>query len=348
MESLRTPFFDMSDDDEDGSDIMPVMSSDEEEEDVGDLILTQVVRGPCWFSVLALLPSFFGRTNRPSSPPHHTTTPHQVGQMHEKQAVTGGTALAVPGSPKAKVSAMDQREHALLDKRWATRAEAVTDIKLFMTAQGKQGIIDPHTKGGSNFMIVCNTRLTEKLEIGINGKAATKMCRRVDPAVSCKFQVPVAKSKGKSNMVKPWAVQQRNTELIHLNCVGVPHVSTREVVQMDVFQKVVNANRKASMKDMDRGRSASGREATVQLEAVFCPRRRSANRVCRQATTRAHAQTSSGASKVLQWRHRCRLTVISSDHCTYTADRASGNARSDLFYPPYTPFWGRLSEATPL
>lgn len=172
--------------------------------------------------------------------------------MSENQEIVGGAALAVPGSPSANSREVSHEDTALLGTTWASRSEAVTDIKYFFTGQGKQALIDPNTKGGRNFKLVCSTRLMAKEEIGIKGSSTgkVKVCRRIDPHASCQAQVSVVKSRQAGNAM-PWNIQAKNTNLEHLNCGGKAHVTGREIVKTEAFQEILARNRKAPKKELN-------------------------------------------------------------------------------------------------
>ena len=125
----------------------------------------------------------------------------------------------------------------LLRSSWASRAEAVTAVKQFFTGQGKQALIDPQTKGGRSFMMVCSTRLQQKAKMTMHD------------ATACQAQVMLTKST-KAGELKPWRIHAKRTHLEHMNCAGKAHVTTREVVEMEVFQDLVKRNKRASRNDI--------------------------------------------------------------------------------------------------
>ena len=145
--------------------------------------------------------------------------------------------------------------------RCSTRSTAAPSSRApqFFAGQGKQGLIDPHTKGGRAFTVVCSTRLMDKEQIGIKGDTSgkTKECRLVNTHSQCKCQVKAIKSTSKT-VELPWGIQIKNTELGHKNCSGMSKVSMREVVHNGLFVDLIGADRKASKKAMNKTLKGAG------------------------------------------------------------------------------------------
>jgi hypothetical protein len=166
----------------------------------------------------------------------------------------GGMRLKAPLSPSATAKTSSVKHHPILNKRWATRADGVTAIKLWASSTGHTFIIEPHTKGGRNFKMVCKERLKKVvIAVKVKGGLAPKMKEvlMVDDDVVCKAQIPVVRSKAGRFSATPWSAQTKNTELNHKNCFGSGGKMTRrEVVMSAPFQQAISSNKAASSKSL--------------------------------------------------------------------------------------------------
>ena len=162
-------------------------------------------------------------------------------------------------------------ENPLLSMRWATRPDAVTAVKLWASANGKEFLIEPHTKGGSNFLMVCKERLKKMIvavKVKMGAAAKTKEVKKVDDNVSCKAQIMLTKSSSGKFSSTPWSIQKKNTELGHKNCLGESKMTCREVVKSAVFQGVIAVNKMAPARELRATMKKEGVDMNASLAYV--------------------------------------------------------------------------------
>jgi hypothetical protein len=155
--------------------------------------------------------------------------------------------------------------------RWATRPDAVTAVKLWASANGKEFLIEPHTKGGSNFLMVCKERLKKMIvavKVKIGAAAKTKEVKKVDDNVSCKAQIMLTKSSSGKWSSTPWSIQLKNTELGHKNCLGESKMTCREVVKSAAFQSVIAVNKMAPARELQAMMKKEGVDMNASLAYV--------------------------------------------------------------------------------
>ena len=208
----------------------------------------------------------------PSTSTTTTTTTIKVNTEHEDQKALapGGMKLGLSTEPTA-TSKGSSGENPLLSMRWATRPDAVTAVKLWASANGKEFLIEPHTKGGSNFLMVCKERLKKMIvavKVKIGAAAKTKEVKKVDDNVSCKAQIMLTKSSSGKWSSTPWSIQLKNTELGHKNCLGESKMTCREVVKSAAFQSVIAVNKMAPARELQAMMKKEGVDMNASLAYV--------------------------------------------------------------------------------
>ena len=100
------------------------------------------------------------------------------------------------------VKTEDSFSTSILSRRWATRAEAVTSLKLHSTMLGKKIILDRIRSGKLAVVMVCSTH--GQIHVG--------------QRFACSYRVVLRKSKAKSGSYAkfPWAIKQGYSKVMDL------------------------------------------------------------------------------------------------------------------------------------
>ena len=125
----------------------------------------------------------------------------------------------------------------LLRTRWASRAEAVTAIKLHSTMQNHRVMINTKKSNDRKLLLECWSKHGKVVAASSKSKGASSTSNgasstSVDPRFVCDYSVRLRKSKAKGGerAAKPWGIVEttKSYDLLHSpNCRCPPSISTR-------------------------------------------------------------------------------------------------------------------------